>query len=74
MTEKRNSNNVNPKNPSLITSLLMTVLIAAVVFIFVFKYSLIYEASTKGDWGTVAVLQLPEVLSTLSASSSMSLA
>ena len=71
MTEKKKSNNVNPQNPSLITSLLMTVIIAAVVFLFVFKYSLVYEAASKGDWGTVVVLELPQVLSTLSASSNV---
>jgi len=68
---QKNKKKPDSNNPTLITSLLMTVLIVAVVFLFVFKYSLVYDAASKGDWGTVAVLELPDILSTLSSSSAM---
>lgn len=69
MIKKKNNNNVIKLQPSISTTFIMTIIIIAVFLITIFKYSLIYEAASKGEWGTVAVLELPDVLSTISATS-----
>jgi hypothetical protein len=69
MIKKKNNNNVIKLQPSISSTFIMTIIIIAVFLITIFKYSLIYEAASKGEWGTVAVLELPDVLSTISATS-----
>tara|TARA_S200000501_G_scaffold366600_1_gene401567 strand:+ start:434 stop:649 length:216 start_codon:yes stop_codon:yes gene_type:complete len=71
MIKKNNNNKVIKIQPSISTTFLMTIIIIAIFLITIFKYSLIYEAASKGEWGTVAVLELPDVLSTISATSLM---
>jgi hypothetical protein len=55
--------------PSISATFIMIIVVIAMLIITLFKYSLIYEAATKGEWSTVAVLELPDVLSTISATS-----
>ena len=59
-------------NPSFNSTLIFALLIFAIIILFLFKYSLIYQAASNKDWGAVAALELPSLLSTLSSPSSIS--
>ena len=60
-------------NPSFNTTVLFIFGVIALVILLLFKYSLVYQAASDGDFGTVAALELPSILSSLSSSSTASL-
>ena len=71
MRKKNKNKKIIKIEPSISATFIMTIVVIAMLIITLFKYSLIYEAATKGEWSTVAVLELPDILSTISATSMM---